>query len=198
MRPELFSYAIEFGIGLTFSSAHPLAMSLAIFMPAIAYRQRMRAAAYYAAICYYAGALWPLVPGARNFFGSTPSLPAALVLWAAACLLLASPWALVWSPEQTKAWWRCLCGLVLGVVPPLGLIGWASPLEVAGFLFPGTCWWGLAGCAAAPALICTHRRVASLFIAATSILCNATTRALPTPPPNWVAINTHFGPIAHG
>jgi hypothetical protein len=33
--------------------------------------------------------------------------------------------------------------LATGVLPPLGLIGWASPVASAGVLFPGTAWLAL-------------------------------------------------------
>src|SRR6516164_11240317 len=158
MRRSVLAYTAEFSVGLAVSSAHPLGLAVAIVMPALAMRQETRRAGYLAALCYYAGALWPLIPGARNFFGPHVAILTALTLWAVACALLASPWPLVWSPNRRQSWWRAAVALALGVVPPLGLIGWASPLTAAGLLFPGTAWWGLAACTLAPGLLAVWPR----------------------------------------
>ena len=77
--------AAEFSIGLAVSSAHPLGLVVSIAMPALAMRQPERRTAYSSAIGYYAGALWPLIPCARNFFGPDVSLMTALALWVLAC-----------------------------------------------------------------------------------------------------------------
>ena len=191
-------FVAEFSIGLAVSSAHPLGLVASIAMPAMAMRQPTRRATYSSAIGYYAGALWPLVPCARNFFGPDVSLMTALAFWVVACALIASPWPLVWSASSRQAWWRTPLGLALGVVPPLGIIGWASPLSAAGLLFPGTAWWGLAACALAPGLLAAWPRYAFPGLAALAALCNATCAPLPLAPTGWVAVNTHFGAIAHG
>jgi predicted amidohydrolase len=191
-------FIAELSIGLALSSAHPLGLAASIAMPALAMRQLQRRAAYSSAIGYYAGALWPLVPCARNFFGPDVSLTTALALWVVACALLAAPWPIVWSISSRQAWWRTPLGLLLGLVPPLGIIGWASPLTAAGLLFPGTAWLGLASCALAPGLLAAWPRYAFPCLAAATVLCNATVPLAPLPPTGWVAIDTHFGVIAHG
>ena len=113
-------------------------------------------------------------------------------------MLLASPWPIVWSVNSRQAWWRTPLGLALGVLPPLGIIGLASPLTVAGLLYPGTGWWGLAACTLAPGLLAAWPRSAFAGLAASAALCNATCAPLPLAPTGWVAVNTHFGAIAHG
>jgi hypothetical protein len=198
MRRLLLNCATEFGIGLAFSSAHPFGRVFAIIIPALVLRNQSRTAAYLAAMCYYAGALWPVVPGARNFFGADVSLLTAFALWMAACLLLASPWLMVWSLNRSQFWWRAPCGLASGVIPPLGIIGWASPLTVAGLLFPGTCWWGWAACAVVSGGLAAYPRSAATLLALTSIICNTMCKPVAQSPAGWVAVNTCFGAIAHG
>jgi predicted amidohydrolase len=198
MHRSSICFVAEFSIGLAVSSAHPLGLVASIAMPAMAMRQPTRRATYSSAIGYYAGALWPLVPCARNFFGPDVSLMTALAFWVVACALIASPWPLVWSASSRQAWWRTPLGLALGVVPPLGIIGWASPITAAGLLFPGTAWWGLAACTLAPGLLAAWPRYAFPGLAASAALCNATCAPLPLAPTDWVAVNTHFGAIAHG
>ncbi len=197
MRRLSLTYAAEWLIGLAFSSPHPLGIALAVAMPALVVRQRSRSAAYRTAICYYAGALWPLIPGARNFFGSGVSPLSAAALWASACLLLALPWPLVWSEIPQQHWWRAACGLALGIVPPLGIFGLASPIIAAGFLFPGTRWLGLATCGIVPGLLATYPRYAGPALVGVAVVCNVICPRMPPTPPDWIAVNTRFGAISH-
>ena len=139
-------------IGFALSSANPMGIALSVVMPAIAMRQSRRRAAYTAGAIYYATALWPLLPGARNFFGPDASVLVAVGLWALSFLVLALPWLLIWSPRRGEAIWRAPVGIALTVIPPVGIIGWASPLIAAGILFPGAAWWGLLLCAVQPGL----------------------------------------------
>jgi hypothetical protein len=198
MRRSSFFCAAEFSIGLAYSSAHLIGISLAVLMPAFAMRQQSRSQAYRGGICYYAGALWPLIPGARNFFGSAVSPLTAIALWTVASLLLASPWPLVWSAERRQWWWRAACGLTLTALPPLAIIGWASPLTGAGYLFPGTSWFGLAACVLAPGLLAAYPSRAMPLYCAAVILFNIVRTPVSAPPPGWIGVDTHFGAIAHG
>ncbi len=93
--------------------------------------------------CYYAAASWPLIPGARAFFGNqgTPLIGLFLCLTAAA--LLALPWGLLFTRGRRKAALSVPLCVLLTAIPPLGIIGWASPLLSAGVLFPGSKWFGL-------------------------------------------------------
>ena len=197
MRRPSFIYAVECSVGLAFSSANPLGVALVVAMPALVIRQRSRSAAYRAAIWYYAGALWPLIPGAKNFFGPDVSPLSAAALWVCACLLLAAPWPLVWSGNPRQRWWRAGCGLALGIVPPFGIFGLASPILAAGFLFPGTRWFGLAACGVLPGLLATRPRYTGPALVGAAVVCNLICPPIPPTPPGWIAVNTRFGAIAH-
>ena len=136
-----------FAIGIAFSTAHPIGIILSVGAPALTLAQPTRQWAYTSALFFYCGASWPIIPGARNFFGHRASVLETVVLWIVSSLLLALPWFLAWTKDRRQLLWRAPAGLMLSVLPPLGLIGWASPLTPAGFLFPGTSWFGLIGCA---------------------------------------------------
>lgn len=75
---------------------------------------------------------------ADTFFGK--GIVAGSVLWVAHASLLALPFGFLhgtrWKPL------RFALALVLVSIPPLGILGWLSPLLAAGAMFPGT---GLAG-----------------------------------------------------
>jgi hypothetical protein len=191
-------FKAAFLVGLAVSTGYPVGIAASVLMPPLALRAESRRAAYESALSYYAGALWPLMPGAENFLGPDVSPFASFGLWAMAALLLALPWPLVWSRNVRHALWRAPLGLAVTVIPPLGIIGWASPLSAAGFLFPATGWCGLLLCvliAGALALWPKWAAIAGLCIAAAANLIHP---AVPTPPEGWKAINTHFGGIAHG
>lgn len=183
--------------GFLLSSAHPAIIAVSVVLPAIVMCQSTRRAAYAMSAVYYAAALWPLIPGARNFFGPDVSALVAIGLWVSASLLLALPWLLVWSPRRREAIWRAPAGIIFTVCPPLGIIGWASPLTAAGILFPGTGWWGVFFCAVSTGAL-------AVWPARTAVLLIGLTFALnisfhPTPPPlEWEAVNTAFGGVAHG
>jgi predicted amidohydrolase len=190
--------ALGLSLGLAVSTGYPIGISASVLMPALALRAESRQAAYELALSYYAGALWPLLPGAKNFFGPDVSSFTAVGLWAVAAILLALPWPLVWSRNVRQALWRAPIGLSLTVIPPLGIIGWASPLTAAGFLFPAMCWYGLMVCTlvtGALAIWPKQAAIAGLCIAAAANLVHP---AAPSCPADWKTINTHFGSIAHG
>ena len=194
---EVASIAAAAATGLLLSSAHPAGIAVSVVMPAIVMRQSRRRAAYKIGTVYYAAALWPLIPGARNFFGPDVSALVAIGLWVSASLLLALPWLLVWSPRRTAAIWRAPVGIVLTVCPPLGIIGWASPLTAAGILFPGTGWWGVFFCAVSIGALAVWPARTAAVLTALSFALNVSFHS-PRPPFEWAAVNTTFGGVAHG
>jgi hypothetical protein len=173
-------------------------MALMFLMPFCAAIQRSRVAAYCVSFTYYAGASWALVPAARNFFGSEPSPAGSVLLWLGSSALLAAPWALVWTANRHQVIWRVPLGLLTAVLPPLGIIGWASPLTSAGILFPTTGWFGLMATAALPGLLVLRPRIVLPGAAASIALSNLVFTGIPAPPAGWEAVDTHFGGIAHG
>jgi hypothetical protein len=185
-------------IGFALTTAHPLAIASTILMPALALAQPTRRTSYGAALSYYGVALWPIIPGAKNFFGPNVSVLTALVLWVFTASILAAVWPLVWSADRRHAVWRSPLGLILTVVPPLGIIGFASPLTAAGFLFPRTAWCGLLACAVLSGALAAWPRRAALAIGCLALAANALHFNDPAPLPGWQGVNTNFGPIAHG
>src|ERR1022692_1440087 len=130
-------------LGLAVSSAHSAGIVAAfLLLPAFTFRQPSRRICYAAATGYYAGALWPLAVGAKNFFGPDVSAVGAISFWAVCAMLLALPYALLWTEKTQQLLWRVPVALLIGIIPPLGLIGFASPLTASGFLFPAWSWGG--------------------------------------------------------
>jgi predicted amidohydrolase len=184
-----------FAVGIALSTAHPIGIILSVGAPALILIQTTRQWAYTSALFYYCGALWPIIPGAQNFFGPRASVLETVALWIVSSLLLALPWFLVWTKERRQLLWRAPAGLMLSVLPPLGLIGWASPLTSAGLLFPGTCWCGLFGCALATGALAWRPKSAIVVLGTIAIGINLFfVYAGDTPSlTDWQGVNTNFG-----
>jgi predicted amidohydrolase len=186
-------------VGVAVSSAHPAGIIAALLLlPVLVFRQPSRRTCYAAAICHYAGALWPLAVGARNFFGPNVSAAAAIAFRALCALLLALPFALLWTDRTRHLLWRAPLALLLGVVPPLGLIGFASPLTASGFLFPSWSWAGLVLSTAGCGFIAAYPRAGMPFIAALALIADLSYPGDPPPPASWQTVDTHLGAISHG
>jgi predicted amidohydrolase len=198
------------GVGAAVSTGYPIGIATAIAMPPLVMHQSTRRAAYQSAACYYAGALWPIVPAARNFFGPSASLPEGIAAWLAAALLLATPWSIAWTTHRIHLLWRVPLALLATVVPPLGLIGWASPLTAAGFLFPGTAWVGLLIfpilCGGLSVVIersgygadFSIPRISFMAVAFVATNAHLSYPGNPAAPSAWEGVNTSFGAVAHG
>src|ERR1700689_1679111 len=114
-------------LGLAVSSAHPAGIVAAfLLLPAFTFWQSSRRSCYAAATGYYAGALWPIAVGAKNFFGPDVSVIGAMAFWAVCAVLLALPYAFLWTAKTRQLLWRAPVALTIGIIPPLGLIGFAS------------------------------------------------------------------------
>jgi conjugative transfer signal peptidase TraF len=149
-------------------------LPLALVMPFLVARTRERRDRFAIALCYYAASSWPLVAVSQRFFQL--SLVAGLGILLAACLILASTWTL--GP---------LAGYVATSIPPIGVIGWASPLLAAGVLFPAL---GLFGLAMTVSLSRTGVR-GLIALALASGFANATYRSSPVPD-GWIAFNLPY------
>src|SRR5260370_34164789 len=110
---------------------------------ATVFSQELRFEAFSVSFAYYATANWPLIPGVLGYFAPSGTILQAFAFWAVPSLMLPLPWIVCWSPNASQALWRVPLAYFLSVAPPLGIIGWASPLTAAGILFPGWSWVGL-------------------------------------------------------
>ena len=198
MNDMLFSAAALL-VGVAVSTARPAGIIAALLLlPGLTFRQPTRRSCYAAAAVYYAGALWPLAVGAKNFFGPDISAVGAVAFWVVCALLLALPYALFWTRRTRQLLWRAAVALLIGVIPPLGLIGFASPLTGSGLLFPAWCWAGLALSLAGYGLVAAYPRYGIPCLAAVALVANALYLGDQPPPSDWQAVSTHFGAISHG
>jgi hypothetical protein len=178
-------------------SGHLAVIPLSLVAPLLIHHAKSRMHAYASMLCYYAAASWPLIPGARAFFGirGTPLIGFFLCLSAAA--LLALPWGLLFTRGRRKAALSIPMCVLLTAIPPLGIIGRASPLLSAGVLFPGSRWFGVAliivflsifGCKPTLSLVCLTLCALVFHFQYTQ----------PQLPPGWDAVNTNYGGAGQG
>jgi len=181
-------------VSLVAWSGRLLTIPLALLLLNLLSGAMTRRVAVLTSVAYYAGATWQILPGAATFFGHHANPVQVLSLWAGASLLLATPWTILWSPRRASRLWRMPLALVLLAVPPLGVIGCASPLVAAGLLFPGTAWFGLAVTALVCGLLSSYPALGlalALVFAAPAHLFYRSQAV----PPDWRAESTHFGGV---
>jgi hypothetical protein len=115
----------------------------------------------------------------------------AVLLWITAAAILSLPSMLCWTDRKSQRPWTAAVAVALGAVPPLCIVGWASPLISAGVLFPNAAWLGLVGTLALPSLLLREStRETAVFTAAfASLVLNLQEKPAQTPR-GWEAETT--------
>lgn len=200
-----FYSAIVLGLGI--STGHPLGLIFAAGMPFACLGAETRKGAFRSALGYNAGALWPMIPGLEAYWKSEiPLIPVLLCIFAA--VLLSMPWTIAWTSHRVHCLWRAPLALLVTILPPLGIIGLASPLTGTGYLFPRTAWAGLAAVALIPGILLAihgmelrQRCAVRAFVIALCIALTIGGRLFDSgdaksPPCRWVAVNTNFRDVS--
>jgi hypothetical protein len=192
-HPTIVSSFAAAALGAVAWSGHAATLPLSFSFLPLTLIQPNRWSAYGVAFPYYAASTWSLVPGAKTFFGPNQYSFEAVALWLTASALLAAPWGLFHFCTSPARFWSAPLTLGATSLPPLGLIGWASPLTSAGMLFPGTGWFGIIAIAFLPAVIVSRPWRGLAITGALIALANAMYPGDPRPPATWVAVDTTFG-----
>jgi hypothetical protein len=198
---DLLLLCSSIALGLGVSTGCPLGMVVVAGMPLACLPAGTRKAALRSAFGYYAAALWPVIPGLKAYWKSERLFP--LLLWIFTALLLSLPWTVAWTRHRVQYLWRAPLALLTTIVPPLGIVGLASPLTGAGYLFPGTAWVGLAAVALLPGVLLSTQslsfRLRATVIGLVVALGAASHVSYPGDaelPGDWTAIDTHFGNVS--
>jgi hypothetical protein len=189
--------AVSGSVAFAVSTGSLAGIAVSILLPLVWVRQTSARLCFYCAFAYYLSALWSVFVVALNFLGPNAGLSDGVVLWLAASVLLALPWRFVWSGSAKAALWRVPLGLLASIVPPLGLIGWASPTVAAGLLFPTTGYAGFALTLLLPGCLTAFPRRTGVCAAVLALGCNLIHRRLPEAPTGWQGIDTQYGGVAH-
>ncbi len=152
---------------------------------------------------YYLAGARGLPGGIGVFFGDSTPWWSGCLLWLMTAILLTLPFLLLWSSRSNG---RRVIGFVIALcmsaIPPLGLIGWINPLSVAGVLFPGCGWIGLAMTVGLMSAIVGERswgwKWIILFMGLAAV-ANASSPAWRiAPPAGWQGVDTRFSRLGSG
>ena len=157
-----------------------------------------RREAFAIALAYYLIASRCLLQVGANFWGADAlSALRGFGVWIPPGVLLAACWAYSWGGRYRGL--RVLLALLITTVPPVGIIGWASPLSSAGALFPGCGWIGLVLTLGLLSAVCMEHRMGLAMLVIVSLLCNLFMPESKSLPANWIGLQTHYGnPSAPG
>ncbi len=142
-------------IGLLAWRGQLWAIPLSIVVPCLIAVQPTRSTAGATSLAYYAAASLPVIGVAKVYWPSSEA--SAVLMWMAAATLLSVPWFFCWTRLESLRPWAAAIAVALSAVPPICIIGWASPLLSAGVLFPNSAWFGIAAAWALPGLL-IHKR----------------------------------------
>jgi hypothetical protein len=170
---------------------------LSLLLPAGIIRSNRKSTRWLLAFIWFLAGSVSIVPSTAGFFGSQ-ALVFGVTAWVASSALLALPWIVANTPAGVVA------AVLLDATPPIGLIGWLSPLTAAGWMFPGQGLAGILGCLVVMAWIASvanqragHRHyrvyVTGGVLAVWSIFANLL-YVPPAAPAGWVGIQTSIPP----
>ena len=152
-------------------------------------------------LAYYGAASVGLLKGASVFFGNATGWSSAGVfVWAGVSVLLAAPWALLWSPSfATSVSSRVIRGLLLGLVlllPPVGFLSGVNPWVGGAAMMPGLGIFGLL--VVTVCLLAPDRKTwpgwASALVLVSVLACGSYE---PAESMNWAGISTRYGALGH-
>lgn len=169
----------------------PRMIPLALGFPLLWSQARSRRVAILVSATYFLSASRALPQGVANYYGTNGLL--GFALWVGASLAFVLVHGVVWTPR--RGWPRTLglgVAMLALVIPPFGIVGWASPLTAAGVLFPGLGWIGLALCFALLLLLTTSRWPVVLAVIAVLWGGSVTNWTAARSPSGWIGIDTHF------
>jgi hypothetical protein len=127
------------------------------------------------------------IPGGASTFFGPGHLMMGYLLWILSAAILAFPWA--WVSNG----WRAIRVLIFSALPPLGIIGWLSPLTAAGFWFPGLSWIGLVFLLIMMWMLGGRKHLGIVVLATVSMIANLNYREAQSPA-GWIGVDTHVGP----
>lgn len=200
--PRSLALSGAFIAGGTFTGAigwsgHTLALATGILFPALWAFAPSRVAAALVALAHFLSASRGLPSGTAIYFGSDISI--GLMFWFGASLVFVAVHTVLWT---AKPGWqrsiRYLIAVILLSIPPVGIVGWASPVTAAGVLLPGWGWLGLATTVTGLVIMTTKFWLLPTLTGAGAFYWSAANWTPPTVPDGWAGIDTsfHFAEVA--
>lgn len=141
-----------------------------VLIPTLIFYQPSAHAAGFAAGAYFGVSTIPVIDAAENF-GLALS---GWLVWGVLSLTLTVPWVLLWRFRLSAPGLATSAALWISALPPLCIIGLASPLVATGFFFPSTGLLGLAAFTFASTALTLPRwrRRTAIALALTTVVAN--------------------------
>lgn len=160
---------------------------------------RSRASAGLLMLGYYLASARGLPGGIGVFFGDSAPWWSGWVLWATTNAFLAVPFFVLWSERIGSRPWRFVLAVCVSIAPPLAFIGWVNPLAMAGVLFPGLGWAGLALCMGLFAALVARSGRQIVWLAVVVLVANLAALARDVAAPvGWLGVDTMFSRLGSG
>jgi hypothetical protein len=183
---------LALAIGAIAWSGHLFTLLTLLALPIVLKRTKGPAQRLAVLGCYYAASIWPVMPGATQFFGDDAGMHplSILILWLISSLVLTLPWVWLLLTPHIKAEWALPIGLCLTALLPSGVV---NPLTVAGVLFPGLGWAGLVATIILFGTLSKYRVSSLLSAGMLTAICYVSHPGMPTVPPIWQGHDTELG-----
>lgn len=182
-------------VGVIGWSGEVLLLPVACVFPALWAFAPSRLAASMVSMAYIMAASHGLPVGVSIFYATDMWL--GLALWVAASLSFVLAHAVFWT---SRSGWRKAVryagAAILMSVPPLGIVGWASPITAAGVLFSGWGWFGLFAMFFCLLALTTRAWPVATMVLTGAGVISAITWSPPSSPEGWIGIDTNFEYIA--
>ena len=127
-------------IGVLSYGAFWQSLALSILFPVLLFHCESRWQALGTALFYHLGASQALAMSAGQYYGG--DLFFGMTIWTAGNTVNALIYAAFWHKSETIRLCTIPLAMLAVALPPLGVLGWTSPLAAAGVVYPGT---GVAG-----------------------------------------------------
>lgn len=190
VRPTLFVFASTV-IGVVGWSGHVLLLPVALGFPVLWSIARTRLVSALVSAGYFLAASRGLPQGVATFY-SLYIWP-GLLLWLCASLSFVAVHTVLWTKNSGVRPFRYLLAAIITSIPPFGITGWAHPITVAGVLFPGWGWWGMALITAGLAGLVTRIWPAVTIALMGFWLWSATIWTDPKLPEGWRGVDLRLG-----
>lgn len=185
-------FTLSAGAGWIGWSGHALLLPVAGAFPMLWSLARTRLQAAVISAAYFLAASRGLPQGVANFYGQ--DIWPGLLLWFFASTAYVAVHVVLWTNrEGWQKSLRYIAACLMMAVPPFGILGWAHPITVAGVLFPGWGWWGLAVMAAGLAFMTTRYRPAAAMAMIGFWLWSAAQWTPLNLPASWVGVDLQMG-----
>lgn len=142
---------------------------------------------------YFLGGARSFPASANAFFPADAPASHGVLLYLAVCVVLTLPFVVFWAKDVRYRVLGFLVAVGVSCVPPIGVVGWGSPLVLAGLAFPLLGWMGLVFAMGSMAAVVVRSRRWLAVLFALAVAANVTAQfSVIEVPRGWKGVDTQF------